>query len=128
MIDMSRIGDTMYRDGYRDGYEDGRGDGYNEGYALGLEDGRATMREIDLIPIRLHKGEPTWEIIDELLEMIDSSPSEEEIEARVKEAGYEAYDNGMDAGFDSGYDDGVGIGYSAGYYDGYDDGKVAAGD
>ncbi len=39
MIDMSRIGDTMYRDGYRDGYEDGREDGYNEGYALGLEDG-----------------------------------------------------------------------------------------
>lgn len=30
------------------------------------------MREIDLIPIRLHKGEPTWEIIDELLEHIDS--------------------------------------------------------
>lgn len=32
----------------------------------------STMREIDLIPIRLHKGEPTWEIIDELLEHIDS--------------------------------------------------------
>ena len=40
MIDMSRIGDTMYRDGYRDGYEDGREDGYKEGYDLGLEDGR----------------------------------------------------------------------------------------
>lgn len=40
MIDMSRIGDTMYRDGYRDGYEDGKEDGYKEGYALGLDDGR----------------------------------------------------------------------------------------
>ena len=39
MIDMSRIGDTMYRDGYRDGYEDGREDGYKEGYDLGLDDG-----------------------------------------------------------------------------------------
>lgn len=40
MIDMSRIGDTMYRDGYRDGYEDGKEDGFKEGYDLGLEDGR----------------------------------------------------------------------------------------
>ena len=30
------------------------------------------MRDIDLIPLRLHKGEPTWQIIDELLEHIDS--------------------------------------------------------
>ena len=64
------------------------------------------MREIDLIPIRLHKGEPTWEIIDELLEMIDASPSEEEIEDRVKDAQDDAYHNGMDAGYDQGFDDG----------------------
>lgn len=54
------------------------------------------MRDIDLIPIRLHKGEPTWEIIDELLEMIDSLPSEEEIEDRVREAW-------GDAGYDYGF-------------------------
>ena len=86
------------------------------------------MRDIDLIPIRLHKGEPTWEIIDELLEMIDSSPSEEEIESRVKEAGYEAYDNGNASGYAEGFDDGVGIGVHEGYSEGYEDGKRAAGD
>lgn len=86
------------------------------------------MREIDLIPLRLHKGEPTWEIIDELLEMIDASPSEDEIESRVQDARDDAYHSGMDAGYDSGYDDGVDSGYFGGYSEGYDDGKRAAGD
>ena len=83
------------------------------------------MREIDLIPIRLHKGEPTWEIIDELLEMIDSSPSEEEIEGRVREAEEYAYQKGSDDGVDRGFDVGMGHGYSDGYFDGYVDGKRA---
>lgn len=64
------------------------------------------MRDIDLIPIRLHKGEPTWEIIDELLEMIDAAPSEDEVEARVEEAHADGYDDGRSAGYDEGYDAG----------------------
>ena len=64
------------------------------------------MREIDLIPIRLHKVEPTWEIIDELLEMLDASPSEEEIESRVQDAHADGYDYGREDGYDSGYEEG----------------------
>lgn len=45
MIDMSRIGDTMYRDGYQDGYEDGREDGFNEGYSSGYVDCSANVSE-----------------------------------------------------------------------------------
>lgn len=86
------------------------------------------MRDIDLIPIRLHKGEPTWEIIDELLEMIDASPSQEGIEFRVKDAAEKAYRKGNDIGYDSGFRVGVDYGISEGYSDGYEDGKRAAGD
>lgn len=82
------------------------------------------MREIDLIPIRLHKGEPTWEIIDELLEMIDASPSEEEIEGRIQDARDDAYYEGSEVGYDNGYDDGR----SDGYGDGFMEGKDAADD
>ena len=58
------------------------------------------MREIDLIPIRLHKGEPTWEIIDELLEHIDSlaGVTQEELEY----AKHSAYDDGYDNGYEDG--------------------------
>lgn len=45
MIDMSRIGDTMYRDGYRDGYEDGKVDGFNEGYTSGYVDCSANVSD-----------------------------------------------------------------------------------
>ena len=82
------------------------------------------MRDIDLIPIRLHKGEPTWEIIDELLEMIDSSPSEEEIEVRVQDARDDGYHDGSEAGYDDGYEDGR----SDGYGDGFMEGKESADD
>ena len=30
------------------------------------------MREIDMLDLRWHKGEPTWDIIDRLIEHIDS--------------------------------------------------------
>lgn len=86
------------------------------------------VREIDLIPIRLHKGEPTWEIIDGLLEHIDAAPSEDEVKARVEDAWDDAYHNGMDAGYDNGYDDGFGDGTIEGYTDGYEDGKGWIGD
>lgn len=46
MIDMSRIGDTMYRDGYHDGYEDGREDGTMRGTHWGLRTEGATMRTL----------------------------------------------------------------------------------
>ena len=65
------------------------------------------MRDIDLIPIRLHKGELTWEIIDELLEMIDASPSEEEVENRVQDARDSGYAEGLYDGFHEGYNDGL---------------------
>ena len=64
------------------------------------------MRDTDLIPIRLHKGEPTWEIIDELLEHVDAAPSEDEIEARVEEAYADGYDDGRSAGYDEGFREG----------------------
>ena len=86
------------------------------------------MRDIDMLDLRWHKGEPTWDIIDQLIEMIDASPSEEEIENRVREAGYDTYRNGWDDGYDSGYDSGVGDGFHEGYGEGYDDGKEEAGD
>lgn len=76
------------------------------------------MRDIDLIPIRLHKGEPTWEIIDELLEMIDSSPAEEKIEDRVQDARDDGYKKGHDDGFEEGYDVGHSDGYDNAYWEG----------
>lgn len=81
-----------------------------------------------MLPLRWHKGEPTWDMIDELIEMIDASPSEEEIESRVQEAGYDTYQNGWDDGYASGYDSGVGDGFHEGYNEGYEDGKRAADD
>ena len=56
MIDMSRIGDTMYRDGYRDGYEDGREDGYKEGYAYGREDEKSESFEAKVLAFYESKG------------------------------------------------------------------------
>ena len=53
------------------------------------------MRDIDLIPIRLHKGEPTWEIIDELLEHIDSL-------AGVTKEEFEEIDEALDAAYNEG--------------------------
>ena len=85
---------------------------------LALRTEGATMREIDLIPIRLHKGEPTWEIIDELLEMIDASPSEEEIEDRVQDARSDGFENGFEDGFEVGYDEGYNDGYGTACWDG----------
>ena len=59
-----------------------------------------------MIPIRLHKGEPTWEIIDELIEMIDASPSEDEVKARVEKSYADGYDDGRSAGYDEGFMEG----------------------
>ena len=72
------------------------------------------MRDIDLIPIRLHKGEPTWEIIDELLEHIDSlaGVTPEDLEF----AKSSAYDDGKGEGLCEGF------GY--GFIDGYEYGKT----
>ena len=69
-----------------------------------LRTGGANMREIDLIPIRLHKGEPTWEIIDELIDHIDSlaGVTHEEFEEAIDES----YHNGKDVGYAEGFDDG----------------------
>lgn len=78
----------------------------------------ATMREIDLLDLRWHKGEPTWGIIDELLEMIDASPSEEEIESRVQDARADGYKEGHDDGFEEGYDNGHSDGYDDAYWEG----------
>lgn len=71
---------------------------------LALRTEGANMREIDLIPIRLHKGEPTWETIDELIDHIDSlaGVTPEEYEEAVDES----YLDGKVAGYDSGYEDG----------------------
>ena len=69
----------------------------------------ASMREIDLIPIRLHKGEPTWEIIDELLEHIDS----------LAGVTPEELDGARSDGFENGFEDGFEVGYDEGYHDGY---------
>ena len=64
-----------------------------------------------MIPIRLHKGEPTWEIIDELIEMIDQSagPTPEDLESVTSSA--------YDQGFDDGYEGGYGDGHSDGYWE-----------
>lgn len=81
------------------------------------------MREIDLIPIRLHKGEPTWEIIDELLEHIDSlaGVTPEDLESDKSSAYSDGYENGKYEGMYEGLDSG----YADGYSDGFDDGKRA---
>lgn len=75
------------------------------------------MRDIDLIPVRLHKGEPTWEIIDELLETIDRGAgiTPEDLESATSSA----YDEGFDDGFDEGKAEGLDFGYSAGYESGF---------
>ena len=84
------------------------------------------MRDIDLIPIRLHKVEPTWEIIDELIDHIDSlcDATSEEYEEDI----YESYRKGKGVGYDRGFMAGVDHGFNLGYTDGFMDGKRAAGD
>lgn len=76
------------------------------------------VREIDLIPIRLHKGEPTWEIIDELLEHIDSlagvTPGEF----------YDAIDEAYIEGHQDGHQDGKEDGYNEGHNDGFEKGWI----
>ena len=81
-----------------------------------------------MLDLRWHKGEPTWGIIDELIEMIDASFSEDELESHVKKASEWSYQNGLNAGYANGYDDGVGYGVQEGYSEGYEDGKKDAGD
>ena len=51
------------------------------------------MRDIDMLDLRWHKGEPTWDIIDQLIEHIDSlaGVTHEEFE----EALDEAYNEGL---------------------------------
>ena len=51
------------------------------------------MRVIDMLDLRWHKGEPTWDIIDQLIEHIDSlaGVTHEEFE----EALDEAYNEGL---------------------------------
>ena len=80
----------------------------------------ATMREIDLIPIRLHKGEPTWEIIDELIEHIDSlaGVTLEEFDGAVEGARSDGFENGFEDGFEVGYDEGYNDGYGTACWDG----------
>ena len=79
------------------------------------------MRDIDMLDLRWHKGEPTWEIIDELLEMIDASPSEDEIESRIQDARDDGYKEGHDDGFEEGYDVGHSDGYDDAYWEGRED-------
>lgn len=79
---------------------------------LALRTEGATMREIDLIPIRLHKGEPTWEIIDQLIEMLDR--------------GAGLTPEGLQEAIDQNYQNGMSAGYEEGYYDGLTDGRVNA--
>lgn len=76
------------------------------------------MRYIDTLDLRWHIGQPTWEIIDELLEMIDASPSEEEVENRVQDARADGYKEGHDDGFEDGYEDGHSDGYDDAYWEG----------
>lgn len=73
------------------------------------------MRYIDTLDLQWHIGVPTWEIIDELLEMIDASPSEKEDQG-VR--GY-SYHEGCNVGYDIGYEEGKNAGYKAGYHDAY---------
>lgn len=82
------------------------------------------MRGIDLIPIRLHKGEPTWDIIDELLEMIDGSHSEEEIQCAREDYYNEGRNHGYEDGYTDGRSDGCKIGQSDGYDNGYAEGFI----
>ena len=83
------------------------------------------MRDIDLIPIRLHKGEPTWEIIDELLEHIDSPAgvTRDEFSEKIDEAYNAGYEDGKEGGLQDGYDVGQADGYEDGHQDGYDVGR-----
>lgn len=84
------------------------------------------MREIELLDLRWHIGQPTWEIIDELLEHIDSSDgvTPEDLEF----AKSSAYDDGFDSGYDNGFGIGAREGYTKGYSEGFMDGKRADGD
>lgn len=81
-----------------------------------------------MLDLRWHKGEPTWDIIDQLIEHIDSSPSEEEIDLRVHGAYADGYTEGNEDGRDRGFEIGVDHGFHEGYSEGYEDGKKAAGD
>lgn len=60
MIDMSRIGDTMYGDGFRDGYEDGKWDGFHEGYACGRQDEKSEDFEATILAYYNSKGKSEW--------------------------------------------------------------------
>ena len=71
-----------------------------------------------MLDLRWHQGEPTWDMIDELIEMIDSSPSEDEVEARVQDARYDGHDEGYYDGFEVGYDTGYNDGYGTACWDG----------
>lgn len=57
-----------------------------------------------MLDLRWHKGDPTWDIIDQLIERIDSlagvTPEE------YDEAVDESYRNGMEVGYNNGYADG----------------------
>lgn len=75
------------------------------------------MRDIDLIPIRLHKGDPTWEIIDELLEHIDSQEENFQSHLRDQEDGFEYERRDYRADIETAYEDGYTEGYSIGIKD-----------
>lgn len=78
------------------------------------------MRDIDMLDLRWHKGEPTWDMIDQLIEMIDSAPFEEEIETLAQEMAEGAIR--ADRNIASRYNEGFNNGYDAGYTDGFRDG------
>lgn len=70
------------------------------------------MRDIDMLDLRWHKGEPTWDMIDQLIDMLDDRLTSE----RLQEVIDETYQDGLDAGYEDGYSEG------------YEDGKGAASD
>lgn len=73
-----------------------------------------------MLDLRWHKGEPTWDMIDQLIEMIDSAPFEEEIETLAQEMAEGAIR--ADRNIASRYNEGFNNGYDAGYTDGFRDG------
>ena len=75
------------------------------------------MRDIDLIPVRLHKGEPTWEIIDELMEHIDSQEENFQSHLRDQEDGFEYERRDYRSDIETAYEDGYTEGYSIGIKD-----------
>ncbi len=54
------------------------------------------MRDIDMLDLRWHKGEPTWDIIDQLIEHIDS----------LAGVTHEEFEEALDAAYTDGYEDG----------------------